>query len=63
MSSSEGFVGHPVGYNSPLQIKMVISCNFVEFGCLARIKFKKSAPNSHYFLQPAATPDQITQAE
>jgi hypothetical protein len=25
------------------------------------LRFKKSAPNGHYFLQWAATPDQITQ--
>jgi hypothetical protein len=29
--------------------------------CLACFKLKKNAPNGHYYLPRAATPDQITQ--
>jgi hypothetical protein len=73
--SSPGCAANPVGYNSSLQIKMAIWRDVLNLnlqyqvwepapdynGCFARFKCLKSMPNGHYFLQRAATPDQITQ--
>jgi len=49
---SEGIVAPPVGCDSPLQIVMAI---------WHPSNKKKRAPNSHYYLQRAITPKQITQ--
>ena len=66
----------PVGCDSPLQIVMAVWRPFFEFGCSQRgcdsplqivmavwrpSNKKKRAPNSHYYLQRAVTPNQITQ--
>jgi hypothetical protein len=73
--SSGGCADHPVGYNSSLQIKMAIWRTFFEFElnigrvwgpavdyycCFALFKTKYPKVMA-YFLQRAATPDQITQ--
>jgi hypothetical protein len=50
--SSEGCATHPVGYNSPLQEVMAV---------WRASNLEKIASNGHYYMQRAATPDQITQ--
>jgi hypothetical protein len=71
---SEGNAAHPVGSDSPLQIVIAVWRTFLYLnllgqvslpsadnnGCLARFKLEKSAPNGHYYLQRAVTPNQIT---
>jgi hypothetical protein len=66
--SSEGCAAHPVGYNSPASDSYGHLAHFFKIwtywynACLALFKLKKkSAPTDHYYLQWAATPDQITQ--
>ncbi len=74
--SRESCAVHPDKYIRPLQIVLAVLRTFFYFELagsdvgafcrlyiwrLARFNFKKSAPNDHYYLQRAATPEQITQ--
>jgi hypothetical protein len=71
---TEGCAAHPVRYNSPLHTTVHVFLN-LNLNLLGRVcqpdademvvwhtsNFEKSAPNDHYYLQRAATPDQVTQ--
>ncbi len=71
----EDNAAHPVGCDSQLQIVMTIRRTFFSLKLLGRVcqsaadyvmavwrtKNKKNAPNGHYHLNRAVTPDQITQ--
>ncbi len=63
---SEGDAAHPVGCDSPLQIVMAVwspfclNSNFLGWAWQHSAD-NNSAPKSHYYLQKAVTPDQITQ--